>query len=53
MNATKIHASYVARLAAFCGYNGVDLLKYGLDEPFTFDDASEDNFIDSKYLWNI
>lgn len=34
------YASATAGLAAFCGYTGVDLSKYALDEPFTFDEAS-------------
>lgn len=35
--------SYVGGLAAFCGYTGVDLSKYALDEPFTFNDSSQDD----------
>jgi len=44
-DAAKVLAntSYVSRLAAFCDYNGVDLSKYASDEPFTFNEASEDS----------
>jgi len=37
------NTSYVGGLAAFCGYTGVDLSQYALDEPFTFNEESQDD----------
>lgn len=34
----KANTSVVGGLSSFCALTGVDLSKYGLDEPFNFDD---------------